>query len=161
MSYTIRVLDKEVGTFTQEAIHDALLLAIREDGRFRVSSLRMGYDAKYWTIWLSKIRLNAKKPYCGNHPGPCDALNAGRKMNATYLEWDDWVAFHGLINGVLDTMQVSADVWTLPQDVQGKFYVRRGTLARVKFDYEEEYNSIGRPIRVWNTGTPDQFVAEV
>lgn len=157
MSYTIRVLDKEVGTFTQEVIHDALLLAIREDGRFDVSSLRMGYQAGYWTIWLSKIRLNASKPYCGNHPGPCDVANAGRKMRAKYLEWDDWVAFHGLVNGVLDAIAVSADVWTLPQDVQGKFYIRRGLQARKVFDYEEGYNSYGRPVRVWNKGTPDQF----
>jgi hypothetical protein len=155
MSYTIRLLNVD-GKDQTKVLSEIILEKVREDGRFRISDIRCGEEAKHNTIWLSKIRLNAKKPYCGNHPGPCDALNAGRKMNATYLEWDDWVAFHGLVNGVLDTMKVSADVWTLPQDVSGKFYVRRGTWARVRFDYDTEY-SMGRPVRVWNTGTPDQF----
>jgi hypothetical protein len=156
MSYTIRLLD-DPSVFAFQQIHQELFRAIKDDGRFSVGSKTICVEAGYQTIKLNRIRLITKKSYCGNHPGPCDAINRGRKMNATYLEWDDWVAFHSIVNGALDSLQVEADVWTLPLDVSGKFFIRRGMKARVKFDYDTEYNTVGRSVRVWNTGTPDQF----
>lgn len=160
MSYTIRLLD-DPSVFCFQQINSELSRAIKDDGRFTIGSQTICIEAGYQTIKFNRIRLTTKKSYCGNHPGPCDAINQGRKMNAAYLEWDDWVAFHGLINFALDGLCVSADVWTLPQDVSGKFWIRKGMHARVKFDWDAEYNSTGRSIRVWNKGTPDQFVEDI
>jgi hypothetical protein len=160
MAYTIRLLDN-LSTFAYEQLTSEFERAIKEDGRFKVSEATHCTVAGYQTIKLHKIRLTQKKSYCGNHPGPCDLANGpARKMNATYLEWDDWVAFHKIVNDTLDSLQVSADVWTMPRDVPGKFWIRKGTSARERFDYEEGFNSYGRPVRVWNKGSQDQFAAE-
>lgn len=114
--------------------------------------------AQVATLYLQKIRLTTPKPYCGNHPGAC-YLNGRKKPTTSYLEWDDWVAFHTLVNGVCDYLQVSANIWTLPQDARGKMWIRKGTLPRLKWDYQEKWEPPGslQPLRVWNTGSADQF----
>jgi hypothetical protein len=110
-----------------------------------------------FVIELRRVRLDVKKPYCGNHPGPCEA--GGPKMKATYLEWDDWVRFHGIVNDCLDTLGFDADVWSTPQDCKGRFWMRKGRTRRVRYDYTETVR-FGRPLRLWNPGTDDQFVSE-
>ncbi len=126
-----------------------------------VATIRVGMGSKDRScVLLKPVRLRARKPYCGNHPGPCEVLGA-RKKNATYLEWDDWVAFHEIVNATLDVLGVEADVWSTPTDVQGKMWIRRGNKPRVRWDWEETYNSMGRAVRIWNTGTPDQFAQDL
>jgi hypothetical protein len=76
----------------------------------------------------------------------------------TYLEWNDWVEFHSIVNGVLDEYHISANVWSNPQDVRGKMWIRKADLgARVRYDWEENLDRSGRVERIWNQGTPDQF----
>jgi hypothetical protein len=157
MAYTIQILKWGVSK------RDTLLLALQDkihkDGRFRCS-FSVGSVEELPCIILRTIRLVTSKPYCGNHPGPCDLREVGGKKRITpFLEWNDWVAFHGLVNKVCGRLRVNADIWTSPQDAKGKFWIRKGMLPRVRFDYTEEYIG-GRPNRIWNTGTPDQFLKE-
>jgi hypothetical protein len=173
--YTIQCLDAP-GTFVERALQQTLNDTMTQDGRFRVISQRWGHSTmtrkerkeagteawEYNTLYLQKIRLTSAKPYCGNHPGPCLIGPGGprHKPNTVFLEWDDWVQFHNLINGVCDQLQLRANIWTRPRDAHGKFWIRKDLTARVKWDYTEEGR--GKPpyvsiIRVWNTGTPDQF----
>lgn len=112
-----------------------------------------GYD-----IHVKPIRLRAAKPYCGQHPGEC--LVGGPRRKGRWLEWEDWVEFNGLVNDVLDQLQVSADVWSVPpekMDQGSKMWIRRGTKRRVRYDWDERETGGFRPIRVWNHGTDDQF----
>lgn len=161
--YTIQLQNGNEGKLI--CLRDAILARVQKDGRFRIGSVHMGVSGrgKLPTLYFQRIRLVNRKPYCGNHPGECFVnpyLGPQKKPNATYLEWDDWVAFHNLINGLLNQRHVSADVWTLPQDVSGKFWIRKGLIARRKYDYQDDWSRGGfQPIRVWNTGTPDQFAA--
>jgi hypothetical protein len=104
---------------------------------------------------LSRIRLRTPKLYCGQHPGECDGR--GRKMRATYLEWDDWVELNTLINLALDALAIDADVWSKPHDVAGIFWIRKGLKARKRYEWEEKTGTYGRAIREWNRGTEDQF----
>ena len=114
------------------------------------------------SIAVMTVRLREKKLYCGNHPGECAV---GPKRKATYLEWDDWVEFNGLVNDVLDKLKANADVWSLPQDVNGKMWIRKGTQRRFRYEWEDDTSEKSmmriafgnNPIRIWNQGTPDQF----
>jgi hypothetical protein len=110
-------------------------------------------------IWVKPVRLRASKLYCGQHPGECAV---GAKRKARFLEWDDWVQFNNLVNDVLDSLGVNADVWTNPQepvDRGRKFFVRLGLSRRTRWEWNER-PGFGRPVRVWNHGTPDQFSRE-
>jgi hypothetical protein len=64
-------------------------------------------------ITIHQVRLNAAKPYCGNHPYPCPVNPFGFERphrKGKWLEGADWVAFNDLVNDVLDDLGVSADV---------------------------------------------------
>jgi hypothetical protein len=159
--YTIQILQEGFsGIAKREQITTALLARVEKDGRFRIGATHMGVVKGFPTLFLERVRLTNKKSYCGNHPGPCE-VNPFRpqekKKITSYLEWNDWVAFHNLVNGVLNQRHTNANVWTLPQDVSGKFWIRKGRQARVRYDYDEEMSSYGRVVRVWNVGTIDQF----
>ena len=95
----------------------------------------------YWQITLRRVRLTKKKPYCGQHPGECVVPRpAGwKKPNATYLERDDWVAFHKIINDVLDALGYPADVWSTPRECKGIMWIRKDNKRRYKYDYTEKY----------------------
>lgn len=153
MPYSIKILDGK----NADTIQTKLLSVVSKDARFVVKSCVSGQ-----IILLNRVRLSFPKEYCGNHPGECVVtFFPQKKMKARYLEWDDWVIFHGLVNDVLDKLNVSADVWSKPQDAKGKFWMRKGSARRLKYDYSEQFDGrFGRPIRVWNCGTSDQFVTE-
>ena len=172
--YTIQLLSQEGKGISLGRLALALQRAIARDERFRVGTMRQELSTltrreraeagvSLWqvpTIYLQCIRLTAKKPYCGNHPGPCyvGPLGERQKPNSTLLEWDDWVAFHTLVNEVCDHLNLSANIWTLPRDVRGKMWIRKGLSSRLRWDYEEQWEPRrSQPLRVWNTGTPDQF----
>ena len=62
-------------------------------------------------ITIHDVRLKEKKHYCGNHPFSCPVTpwkKPHKKLN--YLEGADWVAFNDLINDILDSLRISANV---------------------------------------------------
>jgi len=107
-------------------------------------------------ILIRKIRLTKKKPYCGNHPGECPVSDKP-KPNSTRLEWDDWVEFNNLINRTLNRFRAEANMWSLPHDIRGRMWMRKGILARKRYDWDEQTDQFGRTIRIWNPGTESQF----
>jgi hypothetical protein len=160
--YTIRF---DVGSDDKrDKIFTALTERLVKDGRFRATltpTYSYGRRGSYPEIHIKPVRLAKKKPYCGNHPGPCQVnpfVSPQKKKNATYLEWNDWVKFHGLVNKTLNKYRINADVWSTPIDVKGKMWIRKGTKARLRYDWTERYTNYGQTIRDWNQGTDDQFV---
>lgn len=151
--YTIQIL--KGGLIKQCQVLNALEDRIAKS-RFR-ATIRPGVDVKgNVCIYLKPVRLREGKPYCGNHPGECP-IGGPPKKTATYLEWEDWVAFHKLVNATLNRFHTHADVWSTPADVSGKMWIRKGTLPRVHWDWTEDMDRYGRTVRTWNRGTPDQF----
>jgi hypothetical protein len=139
-----------------------------KEGRFKATltpSFVWARGVQYPTIKIKPVRLVKAKPYCGNHPGECPVSDKP-KPKSHHLEWNDWVKFHDLVNRCLNRFHVDADVWSNPADVRGKMWIRKGKKARVKWDWTEKYlpnpfnfpQELVRPIRVWNQGTPDQFI---
>ncbi len=155
MPYTIRIAAD--ANFTEVL---AKLTALTPEYRFRADTVLVTVrKVEYRDIQLTHIRLVEAKPYCGQHPGEC-ALG-GPKRRGKWLEWDNWVAFNGLVNDALDALGVSADVWSRPperMDVGRKMWVRRGVRRRYQYDWYTDYIG-GREVRVWNHGSDDQFMA--
>jgi len=145
MAYTIQLTTRDAGNLVTR-----LLGRMERDGRFRCD-VGIMHSWKGCQITLRKVRLRKAKPYCGQHPGPCDA--GGPKGNSTHLEWDDWIAFNNLVNDELDADYTIADVWSTPFDVKGRMWIRKGDRRRVLWDYEERPGGL----RIWNVGTDDQF----
>lgn len=133
---------------------------IAAEGKIYVQLPLFGRACYVPCIRIAKVRLTQKKPYCGNHPGPCP-VDSKPKPNSTHLEWDDWVKFHKLVNTVLNKFRVRANVWTLPYDVRGRMWIRRDNKPRIKWDYTEERVMGTNEVRIWNQGTPDQFVRDM
>ena len=167
MAYTIRFTTPSDSPLEAELFRKVLVNALF-DSPFvcevtQPSSTFRGLPARSprprWELYVKKVRLKTKKPYCGQHPGPC-VVDGRRKPKASYLEWDDWIEFHGIVNTLLTEAGFAADVWSSPFDVKGLFWIRKDNKPRVKFDWEER-TPPGRihPVRIWNPGTPDQFEA--
>ena len=170
--YTIQLLNGDVDRMRR--LDDALMVRIEKDGRFRVGQhmvtisnltgrenqeANRPYFARFGvpTLYMQAIRLVNPKPYCGQHPGPCQ-LNGRPKPKTRLLEWDDWVAFHNLVNAFLNQRHVKANVFTTPRETRGKFWIRKNLNPRIRYDYDEESRGgFLVPLRVWNNGTPDQF----
>ncbi len=150
------------------AAREALKRAIERDGRFTATLNQVDHMPRGrkrsagYQFTIERVRLTTAKPYCGQHPGEClvnPFFGPRKKANHKYLEWEDWIAFHEIVNDVLDRLQVEADAWTNPQEPisEGKnFYVRRDNKRRRRWEWEERYVGM-RLLRVWNAGTPDQF----
>lgn len=62
-----------------------------------------------WGVRIHTIRLREAKPYCGNHPGPCQRAGGRRHAKARFCEGLDWVSVCNLVNDVLDHLRLSAD----------------------------------------------------
>ena len=77
-----------------------------------------------------------------------------RKINK--LGWDDWVFVNGMINRVLDDMQVSANV----QSLKGQFVIRRGTQKFVEDDWADQRHrnvgSIMEPVSLFKQNQPSE-----
>ena len=136
-----------------------LIGRINKSNRFRAEVFPFADKHNRPCIRIKTVRLTKKKSYCGNHPGECQVSPFGnrKKPVVSYLEWNDWVAFHSIVNKVLNRFRANAEVWSEPQDVKGKMWIRKGTKARLHYDWTEDCDSYGRIIRYWNQGTPDQF----
>jgi hypothetical protein len=158
MAYTITLLDG--GIAKQYQVLNYLAARMAKEGIFR-ATLTPSVDRHARCIIIVKpVRLIKAKPYCGNHPGECQInpfTGPQKKPRATYLEWEDWVKFHNLVNRVLNRFRANADVWSTPMDVKGKMWIRKGRKARVNWNWDESFDRYGRAIRIWNQGTPDQF----
>ena len=151
--YTIRLL--KGGLIKQLKVIQALEDRF-DKSRFKVT-IKLGMTPTgACCLYLKPVRLKEKKPYCGNHPGECP-VSTKPKPYTTYLEWEDWVSFHKLVNATLNRLRVHADVWSTPADVRGKMWIRKGTLPRVRWDWTEDMDRYGRTVHTWNQGTPDQF----
>lgn len=120
-------------------------------------------DHEFFVIELRGIRLMASRPYCGNHPGPCDAANPharfnkdGSKPKSKALEAADWIKVHAAVNDWLDTMSGPSLAYTEGADCDGnKMYVRRVGQRRVRWDYVEIRRPRGGlPLRMWLSGKP-------
>lgn len=155
MAYTIKFLNRAENK--AGIVHNYLLARMAKEGKFR-ATLTSGFDNKgHQIIVVKPVRLINNKPYCGNHPGECP-VSSKPKPRMSFLEWEDWVQFHGLVNRVLNRFRVNADVWSTPMDVRGKMWIRKGRQARLRYDWTEASDSSGFIARYWNQGTPDQFI---
>lgn len=132
-------------------------------GDFRYVGWNSGRGPKHgsgkpgYVLDLAQIRLQKAKSYCGNHPGEC--VVGGPRRKAVFLEWDDWVKFHEVVNDILDEMNLSADITTSGADVDvGRLlFCRLGRKRRVRYDWTETSRNAFNAIRPVNYGTPDQF----
>ena len=170
MAYTIQFLNG--GYPKAHKVIAYLRDRIARDGRFsacldlgeekttKEDRARIGKVHYLPCIFVSRVRLVKKKAYCGNHPGECPVSDKPKPISSR-LEWEDWVAFHALVNRVLNRFRADANVWSLPYDVRGRMWIRKGTKARVKYDWTETTDAYARVIRIWNQGTDDQFLKEV
>ena len=166
--YTIQFLSG--GTAKRDKVYSYLQTRLAKDGRFsctmelgeeKVTREDRRADGNLYSapcIRVRKVRLTQKKPYCGNHPGECP-ISSKPKPVSSMLEWDDWVAFNNLVNKALNRFRANANVWSLPHDVKGRMWIRKGTRARLCYSWKEQIDSYGRMIRIWNQGTEDQFAA--
>jgi hypothetical protein len=164
MAYTIRIeSQKDV-----YRAHDAIVQVLTGAEclyRAKVTDIEVDYPSRKrnaaYFFTLKSIRLRKMKPYCGNHPGEC--FTTGPRPNSTNLEWDDWVAFNGLVNDTLDGLKIVADVWSKPREFFDKgrtMWIRRMDLGRrVKYEWEDDYSRgrNGVPARIWDHGTDSQF----
>lgn len=172
MAYTIQFLqggiekrDRVMAYLTQRLAKDGRFSATLVTGevkttrkdRTNIAGLYHAYSLP--SILVERVRLTTKKPYCGNHPGECPVSSKPKPVSSR-LEWEDWVAFHGIVNRVLNRFKASANVWSLPHDVKGRMWIRMGTKPRLHYDWTEEAGRFGQTIRIWNQGTPDQFEKE-
>ena len=128
-----------------------------EESRFTATFEQVSDD----TIHVKPVRLKESKPYCGQHPGECQVGLFGprKKRSGRWLEWDDWVEFHALVNDACDSLELDADIWTNPIDALDKgkkMWVRRGLQRRVRYEWDARWNGM-REDRIWNHGTQDQF----
>jgi hypothetical protein len=126
-----------------------LLTAALRDSRFTAR-----VEVEDGRVKISLVRLKAKKPYCGAHPGPClpNFFGQFRKhINAHFLEGADWVGFNDGVNDLLDRHSVAADFWSASMEFRGRMWIRRGTRRRTCYDCT--YGPNNHPS--WRTGRDD------
>jgi hypothetical protein len=155
--YTIQFRADEYSK--RDKILEALQARIVKDGKFKATLtpvVNYGWKGTAFpAIRVKPVRMAKKRLYCGAHFGECP-VDAPKK-NATYLEYEDWVKFHKLVNSVLNKFRTDADVWTTPTEVRGKYWIRKGTKARKLFDATVSLDQYGRRVQNWNLGDASQF----
>lgn len=106
-------------------------------------------------VKVSCVRLKRRKPYCGQHPGPCVATFR-RHANHLFLEGLDWVGFNALVNDTLDELNADCDFFSYNREswVSGKYHIRIGTRRRVGYPFSYRGN-----FALWDQGdTQTDFV---
>ena len=157
--YTIQIL--KGGEAKRNRVMAYLRERMAKEGKF-TAELSYAIDKRCPSIHIKCVRLVKAKAYCGQHPGECiinPYIGPQKKKVGKWLEWEDWVKFHAFVNRVLNRFKTHADVWSHPPDVRGKMWIRKGVKPRIKWEWEDNWDS-GRRIQVWNQGTPDQFMSE-
>lgn len=158
--YTIQIL--KGGEEKRDRVLDYLRKRIEKEGRF-TAELHKARDGKLPSIHVSPVRLVKSKPYNGQGPGgnqPNPFIQRTAR-NAKYLQWNDWVRFHGLVNRVLNRFRTDANVWTEPPYISGKMWIRKGLRARYHYDVTTGFDRYGRVTQEWNPGDDSQFARPV
>lgn len=174
--YTVQFAEHE----TAVAFKTRLEAKLPEDGRFTVRTVEVETEtlgpiaskkrAPKVFVYLHTIRRAKRGDYCGQHPGPCAAVVPRKITRGFWLEWDDWITFHSLVNDILDEMAPAACAWSVPNEGipmypgQGKkFWIRKDGKRRQRYDWDEDptYHSFfGAVRRRWDMGSASQFEAE-
>ncbi|MEK6878467.1 MAG: hypothetical protein AABY22_02610 [Nanoarchaeota archaeon] len=84
------------------------------------------------SLRISDIRLRDSKSYCGNHPKTCKFPNENHQKSK-YLEGADWIEFNDLINDVLDSLKVAANVFN------SVCIIRKGNKRRIKYNADKQF----------------------
>lgn len=167
MAYTIRIWSTDhVEKFRLLSLLTAAGFTIGESsteerGKARRPAWAAGFDC-LTVIELRNIRLPAARPWCGNHPGPCDANNPharrnkdGSKPKSKILEAGDWIMVNNVVNDWLDSIPDSvSEVFTTSGATDKYLFVRREGKRRQRWDYIEVHRNIGVPLRLWLSGKP-------
>tara|TARA_Y100000310_G_C20610180_1_gene777596 strand:- start:450 stop:935 length:486 start_codon:yes stop_codon:yes gene_type:complete len=157
--YTIQI--RQGGEEKRDRVLDYLRKRIAKEGRF-TADLHKAMDGRLPSIHLTPVRLVKAKLYDGQQPGGNTNPFYQRVQKKTrYLGWNDWVRFHGLVNRVLNRFRTDANVWTNPPYIQGKFWIRKGKHARVRYDVGVSFDRFGRQVSDWNPGDESQFVKDM
>lgn len=88
---------------------------------------------------LLSVRLTKKRPYCGNHAGPCPA-GGPKKRDYTFLEALDWIRFNNALNKALDASSFGdkVDIHSKADVEHGSpVHIRRAGVGRRKWQYLE------------------------
>lgn len=173
--YTIMLLNPKTDVLR---LSNALRARIAQDGRFKVNYQEVG-QAKTTkedrqtlgqvffmpAILMKGIRLTQKKSYCKQHALECQVDpftgKLPHKPMSTFLEHQDWITFHQVVNGLLNQRHTNANIWTNPLeklDKGNRMWIRRGTQARIKWDVDGQVNRFGRIEETWNHGDSSQFI---
>lgn len=101
-------------------------------------------------VSIHKVRLNVAKDYCGNHPYACPVRPGGPRPHkkTKNLEGADWVAFNDMLNDVLDTLNVSANV------ASSLCIIRKGVARRTEYHGHTLGNGLDSE---WNRDTETRF----
>lgn len=121
-----------------EAVRDALLAKIGQSrfrlgrpntGRRHHGNVEIKVTKRRAVLSLRAVRLREKKPYCGNHAGPCRNTFGGRKHpKFDYLEGQDWVSWNDMVNDVLDELGHSGNAGSSVCNI------RKDGLRRVRYE---------------------------
>lgn len=153
--YTIQIL--KGGDEKRDRVLDYLRERIEKEGKF-TAELHKARDGKLPSIHVSPVRLVKPKPYSGQRPeGNSTRFYQPKLKKSRYLEWNDWVRFHRLVNRVLNRFRTHANVWTEPPYIKGKMWIRKGLQARFRYNVEVTFDRFGREIHEWNPGDDSQF----
>lgn len=109
--------------------------------RFRIVYDEAGIEIGRWdrvsrvhdALKIKGVRLKRKKPYCGQHAGPC-RLTGIKHHPRFYLEGLDWVAFNDMLNDLCDAHRIEADIWTDGREQSGRLYLRHGRRRRDRYN---------------------------
>ena len=115
------------------------------------------YPGLLAVLRLRCIRMKRKKPYCGQHAGPCQARFSWRKHPVmSLLEGADWIGWNAMLNDIFDAAGMSVDIWSRSKegglDGSGRFFVRKGRRRRMIYDGEET-----RGVFHWAVATEADF----
>lgn len=112
-------------------------------------------------IKIACVRLRNKKPYCGAHPGPCQALFPRKPRTGRWLEGNDWIGFNHLVNDVLDRASIECDVFSYNNEsLEHKYYIRRGRRRAIRFCWETQSRFFGNGVALWVNGDEQEDFAD-
>lgn len=133
-----------------------IVMKMVEASRF---TLRADCDTlrkNYHGVKVTEVRLKKAKDYCGQHPGPCVNFGFGERKHRKhkFLEGLDWVGFNQMVNDTFDRLKIDCDVFSFNREMRGggKYYIRKGTLRRLKYPYE----SVNGIFQLWLPGTVEE-----
>ena len=145
---------------TKKIVLESIVYAIKEwleISRF-TADVQIEYHPRHkQAIKIECVRLRRKKPYCGQHPGPCLVQAVRKHRVGRWLEGADWVGFNDGLNDLFDRMKWRADIWSYNREaVGGIYYIRRGRLRRIDYTHNTDYR-FGQFIAFWEKAEQHDF----